>query len=638
MGLISIHVDFSSPESSRDLRELQGESMSGNHSIYISPSHTTNVSSCATPQKLHLLFGSIAASLLISLFGAAPLQADPFGTPIGSFNSVIAYSNGTGTFDSMIHNNSGGVRTGLEWQCVEYINRYYDVIYGVNILSPAGNASAYFNSAVQRGLTSYPNGGTTIPQVGDILCFSGGAPSGGQPGAGHAAIIRSVSASSVTVIQQNVKETSADANFTYPMSNNGGRYLVDGSRLGRSYACQGWLRVPNATPPPTITSVNPNPITGSNNFQKFTIDGTGFVRGARVVLRDLTTNQPAPRWPVLSFTSTELVLYPIFSTSADDWSVEVINPDGSTAGPYEFSVAAPNTPLVSRTSHTSNALYAVTNGHGSFVAVGANGTILTSPDGVAWNSQNSRTSQNLQAITYGNGLFVAGGANGTILTSPDAVNWTIQTGAFNYTSYTQANDNVYTLTYGGGFFGLSGEASLIQTSPNGTSWAPQGTFGLANIYGSTYGNGTFVFGGYYNPSAGVTTGIVVTSPDGTHWTQSNVASYALHGVAYGNGNFVAVGDFGTIDTSPAGASGTWVARGASTMAALLGITYGNGFVAVGANGTVLSSGDGVSWTSKASGVGYNLNGATYSNGTFVIVGDNGTILQSKKVPFDPFGR
>jgi hypothetical protein len=58
------------------------------------------------------------------------------------------------------------------------------------------------------------------------------------------------------------------------------------------------------------------------------------------------------------------------------------------------------------------------------------------------------------------------------------------------------------------------------------------------------------------------------------------------------------------------------------------VTYGNGtFVAVGRNGTILTSRDGVNWTQRTSG-GNQLKGVAYGNNTFVAVGEYGTILTS----------
>jgi hypothetical protein len=46
-------------------------------------------------------------------------------------------------------------------------------------------------------------------------------------------------------------------------------------------------------------------------------------------------------------------------------------------------------------------------------------------------------------------------------------------------------------------------------------------------------------------------GTIVTSPDGVTWTRWISGTYRLlSDVAYGNGTFVVVGEYGTILTSP----------------------------------------------------------------------------------------
>ena len=65
-----------------------------------------------------------------------------------------------------------------------------------------------------------------------------------------------------------------------------------------------------------------------------------------------------------------------------------------------------------------DSLYGVAYGSGTFVAVGRNGTILTSPDGRSWTARTSGTSNWIEGVSYGNNTFVALGENGTILTSP----------------------------------------------------------------------------------------------------------------------------------------------------------------------------------------------------------------------------
>jgi len=61
------------------------------------------------------------------------------------------------------------------------------------------------------------------------------------------------------------------------------------------------------------------------------------------------------------------------------------------------------------------------------VTVGQSGNILTSSDGTSWDNRTSGTTNNLYGVTYGNGTFVTVGDNGVILTSFDGISWTKRT-------------------------------------------------------------------------------------------------------------------------------------------------------------------------------------------------------------------
>ncbi len=118
--------------------------------------------------------------------------------------------------------------------------------------------------------------------------------------------------------------------------------------------------------------------------------------------------------------------------------------------------------------------------------------------------------------------------------------------------------------------------------------------------------------------------------DNWHWRNPLPQGNTLEAIAYGNGAFVAVGDYDTILTSPDGV--TWTETSSGTAKNLIGVTYGNGiFVALGVdpssggNGIILTSPDGVTWTTRAIGA---MSGVTYGNGTFVAVGGNNTTLTS----------
>jgi hypothetical protein len=101
---------------------------------------------------------------------------------------------------------------------------------------------------------------------------------------------------------------------------------------------QYYFSVTSPSTAPAIDSVNPNPVTASSSSQTFTINGSGFVSGASVTLRDITAGQVYSNRPTSSLTSTQIVTSQIFSTGGHNWSVEVINPSGVSSGQYYFNV------------------------------------------------------------------------------------------------------------------------------------------------------------------------------------------------------------------------------------------------------------------------------------------------------------
>jgi hypothetical protein len=149
------------------------------------------------------------------------------------------------------------------------------------------------------------------------------------------------------------------------------------------------------------------------------------------------------------------------------------------------------------------------------------------------------------------------------------------------------------------------------------------------LYGVCYANGLFVAVGYLNST---TNGIIITSPDGTTWTNRTISAYQRTCITYGNGMFVSPGytvsSYNTVIlTSPDGV--TWTNRSTNVNQTLNSIVYANGiFVAVGVSGTLLTSSDGITWTSRSSGTTYMLNDIIYANGIFVAVGVSGTLLTS----------
>jgi len=108
---------------------------------------------------------------------------------------------------------------------------------------------------------------------------------------------------------------------------------------------------------------------------------------------------------------------------------------------------------------------------------------------------------------------------------------------------------------------------------------------------------------------------------------SSPTTSALCGATYGNGLFVAVGDRGTIITSPDGTH--WTPRNSTTTQWLLSVSYGGGtFVAVGDAGTLLTSADGLVWATAnpatSQGTPVRLNVAYHIYESFAAMGESGS--------------
>jgi hypothetical protein len=171
----------------------------------------------------------------------------------------------------------------------------------------------------------------------------------------------------------------------------------------------------------------------------------------------------------------------------------------------------------------------VAYGRDTFVAVGDNGAIVTSPNGAAWAVTDSGTHQGLKKVAFGDHTFVAVGANGTILTSPDGANWAVETSG--------DSGHLEGIVFGKNIFVAVGEAIL--TSPNGVTWTERAPRMNHRFLGVAYGGGTF--------AAVADNGAIFTSPDGSVWTQRNSGThFNLLAIAYGEGNFVATGENGTL--------------------------------------------------------------------------------------------
>lgn len=201
------------------------------------------------------------------------------------------------------------------------------------------------------------------------------------------------------------------------------------------------------------------------------------------------------------------------------------------------------------------------------------------------------------------------------------------------------------LTYGNGKFVVSGEISgisgitFIRTSTDGVTWvAPSLTDGTTQVwdsfaYAAAYGNSAFCIVG--SSSAG---GGSLYSVNG----DNNANTFSLYDidadlpgggidVCYGNSVFLSVG-YGKVSTSSSGANNNWAANTSVGTGLWRGCCYNGSslYVIVGYTGSICTSANATTWTSRTSGTTEILYSVDYSSslGLYCAVGANGTILTS----------
>lgn len=270
-------------------------------------------------------------------------------------------------------------------------------------------------------------------------------------------------------------------------------------------------------------------------------------------------------------------------------------------------------------SPTVQNLWSAIWGRDSFAAVGENGTILTSPDGITWTPRIGGTARWLVGVGYGNGLFVIVGDQGTLLTSPDGAIWTART------SGTTARLNG--VAFGGGHWLAVAESGEVLSSTDGLAWTrlqPSSD----RLRGLTYAYGQFVITG--------DNGLMRTTIDTIDYDARILPEgLFVESVVNARRLFVAVGEGGYIIRSAD--TVTWSRVASGTLAYLRGVThYNNQFIVVGSEGTILTSADPAGgWTRRAIGSSPLLTAVAAGTPGAIAVGFGGTVLRSVAAPAAP---
>lgn len=291
---------------------------------------------------------------------------------------------------------------------------------------------------------------------------------------------------------------------------------------------------------------------------------------------------------------------------------------------------------------TANLLDIATNGAGRLVAVGSgSGTHRVSTNGDTWSGGTIGINHSLYGICYGASKFVAVGQDydfsinqwvGIIYTSTDGTSWSQrrrQGGVLN------------DVAFGNGVFVTVGSGGIILSSPDGITWASHPSGVTRNLDGVAFGAGNFVAVGYQNSIPGV----ILSSPEGATWTDQSTGtdfgnSQGFYDIEWCSDRFLGSGWYARLRHSTDG--GSSFNTNLSDYHRMAAIAYGNGvYFAGGINQSTSNSDidlisiDGENWQPLGALSVPDRRAAVFYNNTFITVGDGGSIRRSSTFSAPP---
>ena len=276
------------------------------------------------------------------------------------------------------------------------------------------------------------------------------------------------------------------------------------------------------------------------------------------------------------------------------------------------------------------------------VAVGESGEIIVSSDAnESWYVRNHNVTLNhINDVLYTNFNYYAVSSQGEIIT------WGIQEEPKIMSIPELNGTSLNSLAFGVDKIIVVGDGGTIAVSSDfGTTWTiptiDQNI--IVNLNAVAWNGSEFVAVG--------DEGTFIKSTDGITWTDHSpdISSLInLNGISYGNGAWIVVGTERPADPANhkyrifriSGTDYSFImkAEGGGN-SALHDVYFGTSedeneatferFIAVGRDGKILSSNDGISWTESASGTSNTLRSVYYDNiynKHFIVVGNNGTII------------
>ena len=241
---------------------------------------------------------------------------------------------------------------------------------------------------------------------------------------------------------------------------------------------------------------------------------------------------------------------------------------------------------------------------------------------------------NASDVVFANGKYVGCFSNYHIY-STDKKNWT------SYTFYAASLNNGYsTIDFDGTYFKAAGNTGWSGTFPNAYSFKSSNPNGAS--YWAIDANtvpvsnfkyvGTHWFGNYYLYNNGSSSYALIVDGLTQSLAGSNPTASAWRDYAYGNGTYVAVGDSGNLYTTTDPSVGSnWVKRTTYNLTNINGleikrVAFGNGvFVAVGNYLCNYSYDNGVTWQYAPFPSNVALAGMVWNGSKFIAISTVGSV-------------
>ncbi len=241
-------------------------------------------------------------------------------------------------------------------------------------------------------------------------------------------------------------------------------------------------------------------------------------------------------------------------------------------------------------------------GNGIAVMLGPS-TWATSSDLVTWESARFGSFFLPNAVAFGNERFVAVGTNGRVRISTDGMIW-------------EAHDlpdpwSLSTIVFADDRF-VAASGSDILTSIDGETWTPLSTIS-STLFATTLSHAHDLY------TIGARHGILLTSPDAETWTTRETGvTYPIETVTWNDGLYVIKGSGGNLLITDDWITFQSGSTGVSGQSAIAQDGEGH-FIACGLAGAITRSLDGATWTDATRRLGADFESVAHGNGVFVTV-------------------